>query len=595
MSSVPGRRRDERGAILIIAAVGMVVAMIAAGLAVDLGRIASDARTDQKVADLAALDAVRALSAGVIDQSQPGSVTQAAKDAAVRNGFTDTVDVDWADPVTGLFTNNPLLLATPGLVQSVRVTTTSPHTNAFPFLGGRTSVTRKAVATNGNGSGCTLPELCVRTDGTPIGTAKVGSTLASVTTENIILNKLLTQTVGGSYSLDAAGWQGLAAGQVSFKRLRTALGYSTGTTDSVLDANFTYRQILNATIAALNADGSPTNVNAATKLASIASQVGAAAGATMTLREFFDITGNVGSGKDVADASMNVKDIVVGGMTLADTDHFAALHLTAADIPGLPGNYVDVKFGLIEAPQVKSGPPRDSSGYRTIAHTGQIRLQVTVNLTVSVVGIGLLDVNVPYYIEIGAADAKLDTLTCTVGVAVPTAVSILGTTNVGKVVVGTVADAVLSNPATMPVPALTRIVNALGITLDANSIGGVTVTLAGNPGDLKSFAPPYTATTPASQHIAAGGAFSLPSLTAANTTTAGGGALNGLVSTTVLSAVGLVVSPLTTTLLNPMFKGLGLSYAGADIWAPPPQSCNPTSFNTDPGGNVFLTVPSLVS
>ncbi|MCA1705017.1 MAG: hypothetical protein LC808_17850, partial [Actinobacteria bacterium] len=419
------------------------------------------------------------------------------------------------------------------------------------------------------------------------------STLASVTSENTILDKLLTQTVGGTYTLDAIGWQGIAAGTVSFKRLRTALGMSSGTADSVLDANITYRQLLDATVNALNADGSPTSLTAATKLATIAAQVTAAAGATMTLRKFFDITGNVGSGKDVADAAMNVKDIVVGGLTLADTDHFASLHLTAADIPGLPGNYVDVKFGLIEAPQVKSGPAKDGSGYRTIAHTGQVRLQVTVNLSVSVVGIGVLDVNVPYYLELGEADAKLDTLTCPAGATTPTDVSILGTTDLGRTVVGTVADASLKDPAATPVPVLSHIVNTLGITLDATSIGAVTITLPGNPGALLHFSPPYTATS-ASKSIAAT-AFSLPSLTAGNTTVAGAGLLGSVVSTTVLSAISALVPGLTTTLLNPLMHGLGVSYAGAEIWAPPPQNCQPTSFNVDPGGDVIVTIPSLAS
>ena len=69
---------DEKGAILVLAAVGLVVAMIAAGLAVDIGRLASFARTDQKVADLAALDAVRVL---------PTNPTAAAAASAARNGF----------------------------------------------------------------------------------------------------------------------------------------------------------------------------------------------------------------------------------------------------------------------------------------------------------------------------------------------------------------------------------------------------------------------------------------------------------------------------------------------------------------------------
>ena len=31
-----------------------------------------------------------------------------------------------------------------------------------------------------------------------------------------------------------------------------------------------------------------------------------------------------------------------------------------------------------------------------------------------------------------------------------------------------------------------------------------------------------------------------------------------------------------------LYKSLGLSFAGADIWAPPVQECRPTSFSVDP-------------
>ena len=99
--------------------------------------------------------------------------------------------------------------------------------------------------------------------------------------------------------------------------------------------------------------------------------------------------------------------------TLADADHFATMDLTAADIPGLPGTGVTVKFGLIESPQTKVGPPKDSSGtYLTVAHTGQVKLLIELNVPVILAG-GLitLSVKVPYYLEGASAEAKLDTLT----------------------------------------------------------------------------------------------------------------------------------------------------------------------------------------
>ncbi len=53
------KRRDERGSVLSLSAVGMVLAMLAASLSIDLGSLAQLSRELQKVADLAALDAVR--------------------------------------------------------------------------------------------------------------------------------------------------------------------------------------------------------------------------------------------------------------------------------------------------------------------------------------------------------------------------------------------------------------------------------------------------------------------------------------------------------------------------------------------------------
>ena len=139
--------------------------------------------------------------------------------------------------------------------------------------------------------------------------------------------------------------------------------------DRRVTANVKLRTLLDATIAALNADGSPSSLTAATYLGQIAGQVSATAGADIHVRKLFSVVGNLGSGKDVADAAINVKDVVVGGMVLADTDHFATMELTAGDIPGLPGTGVTVRFGLIEAPQMKSGPPRLDSIYRTVART----------------------------------------------------------------------------------------------------------------------------------------------------------------------------------------------------------------------------------
>ena len=582
------RRRDERGSTLPLAAVSMVGAMIAASLSADLGSVAQMAREMQKVADLAALDGIRSL---------PSNPTAAAEASAARNGFDDTVPgsrltVQWSDSITGIFTSSPALLP---LASVVKVTARMPHTNAFPFVGGGHKVERSGAASMGNGNGCYLPDTCVTSDGTPLGTVRVGSTLVSASSSDAtLLNKLLTQTVGGSYSLSAVGWQGLAAGQVRFSRLRTALGYSAGTVDGVLDANLKFATLLNATINALNADGSASSLTAATYLGQIASQVSTTAGADIQVRKLFTVVGNLGSGKDVADAAINVKDIVVGGMALADTDHFASMDLTASDIPGLPGTGVTVKFGLIEAPQMKSGPPKLGSTYRTVDRTAQVRLQVIQRLNVSVLGIGVLAVSAPYYLEAGVAEARLDTLDCSSSTGAPARVDILGVTQAGRTVLGAVPDAALSNPTATPTPTTATLVNALGITVNTNSTSALTVTVPGNPGTMLSFSPPYTADG-ASQQVS-GTQLSLSTVASSNLVVTGT-LLDSLVRSTVATAINAVLPNLTTTLLSPLYRALGLSFAGAHVWAPPPQTCQPTSFNTDTSaaGTTPVQIPTLTT
>src|SRR5438132_580221 len=82
-------RDGERGAVLILGALFAAVAVVAAALAVDVGRLVSEKRSNQRVADLAALDAVRAIR--ITDPLDPAAlrplVETRAQQSAARNGF----------------------------------------------------------------------------------------------------------------------------------------------------------------------------------------------------------------------------------------------------------------------------------------------------------------------------------------------------------------------------------------------------------------------------------------------------------------------------------------------------------------------------
>ena len=118
-----------------------------------------------------------------------------------------------------------------------------------------------------------------------------------------------------------------------------------------------------------------------------------------------------------------------------------------------------------------------------------------------------------------------------------------------------------------------------------------------------TFLPPYAFDTPA-QVISGSQLVTLPLLGGATTDTQvlvsvlGADVLDVGLSLSVEAALLNAVAGRSTAILNnlvtPAMRALGLSLAGAHVWAPPPQNCNPTSFNVDPGGGV-PDIPTLSS
>ena len=573
-------RRTERGSILILSTAGMVVALIAGGLAIDLGFLAQEAREAQKVADLAALDASWVL---------PADPNAAAQDSALRNGFPTDPGYS-VTAVEGVKLNGQC--QPQAGAGTVCVTATSPHKNRFP-VGGRTTVSRVAVAGRGNA----------------IGTVRVGSTVASADgsispMQDKLLDKTISSLIGGTYSTDAVGWQGLATGDVSFAALTSALAtvtgnttFNLGTTDEVLQATFTAAQLFTAMANALNNSGDAADATVATSV----TDIGAAASGTslsvpLKLYDLFNFgTVVVGNKQDVANASLNILDLIKGAAILADGDHFASFNLAIADIVGgvIPGGFngATVSLGLIEAPQPSfpGAAGRDGNGdYYTSAHTSQVRVKLEARFdipltnTISILGIGSISVvrvSVPYYLDLGRGHAYLEDISCSTSVE-PTSVEILGTTEVGTVQLGLVSDSALANqlstPSLQPVPTVigSELTGAVVVSITSNT----GTTIPANSGTMLTFNPPYTDSSP-SQPVP-GTALYLPALATTNTTATVLGVLDtGLLNDVIngVNASGLTFSSGTTgvntSILKPLYDALGLSFGGADIWAPPEQTC----------------------
>ena len=526
-------QRDEKGAMLILAAVGLVVAMIASALAVDIGRLAQSAREDQKVADLAAMDAIRVAVA---------SYSTAATASAARNSFPTTAGYS-VTAVEGLKVGNSCQSA-PG-AGSVCVTVTSPHQNAFPFVTGRSSMTRSAVAAN-----------------TAFGGFMIGSSLVTIDTSRA---SLLNYFVGGmlkgsALSLSAVSWQGLAAGHLTLAALQTQLvsmGFGVGTVSQLLSANLTVNQLLQASANALTAQGGVANIALATQLNTLRATI--TNSTQITLGSFMHVS--QGADNAALASDLNVFQLLTGSAEVANGSSF----IDIPDVGIVVGNTLStrVKLQVIQPPQFYFGPVGGS------VSTAQINLTVTpaLNLPVSVAGLAGVTVTGDFPVKVTGAGATgtLKAASCagSAGITVtvdPTAFSgsISASLNarvaLAVPLVGTIPIADVAIPTTEAVPSTD-----------------------GGPSDLSFSYPtefPAPLGTETSKHAGSQpiGLSTLTSVTAGTPTVT---LLTltplpvpvGNIVTAVLAALTPVLANVDNQVVTPLLQALGLDVGSADVTA----------------------------
>ena len=343
------RRRDERGAILVMSTVGFVLAVIASALAVDLGRVAQERRRDQKIADLAALDAVRELGNG------DAAIQAAAQASADRNELPAGATITAFE---GLLDGTGCVLQS-GTGQ-VCVTVSTDIDNSF--RPGSRTVLARALAEKQESAAFTI--------GSSLATANLD-------TELPILNGVFNELLDTSGTVNLVSWQGIAASNVTLRQLQTAMGV--GTLDELLTSDITAGQLFSATATALNNQGTVASLDAATKLASLA----AASQNTTQFKLGEYITVAQGYEDTALDGDLNVMQLVTAGAQLANKNNF----VDAGSVITLPVNFPSLgtsgsfstKLGLkvIEGPQLYIGPEGGS------VDTSQIELTITPRIDVN--------------------------------------------------------------------------------------------------------------------------------------------------------------------------------------------------------------------
>ncbi|NHW99866.1 pilus assembly protein TadG-related protein [Pseudomonas koreensis] len=368
----------QRGAISLMAAATLSLALVLMLLVVDTGRLYMEQRKLQRVVDSAALEAV---SRGGNCQSGLSAATYAGQ-SAVRNGYT----VD---------TNNTLT-TTCGSVQTAAsglraFTADATRSSAIKVDASRTVTTSFAGGVQALFSGSavslntTLNASAVAAQPTPtVAQLNIRSTLASINTaQSNILNPLFSGLLGGNVNLTALGWDGLLNTDINLlsylNQLAINLNVAAGNYTQLLNTQATVTQLIQAAATVVQLNGATATV--ITALGQL--QVAAINAAPVKLGDILQLqTGTTAAGLD---ANLQLLQLIQGVVQLANSKSAVAATLPIS-VLGLAN--VTVRVKVIEPPQFSAiGDPARAKANplgadRIYVRTAQIRTMLSVDLPV---------------------------------------------------------------------------------------------------------------------------------------------------------------------------------------------------------------------
>jgi len=368
----------QRGAIGLMAAATLSLALVMMLLVVDSGRLYMEQRKLQRVVDTAALEAV---SRG--GNCLPGlSAASYAGQSALRNGYV----VDAANTLAT--TCGTLATAASGVrsftvdaTQSSAVKVAASRTVTSSFAGGVQALfSATPVSLN-----TTLNASAVAAKPQPtIAQLNIRSTLASIdTAQSNILNPLFSGLLGGNVNLTAVGWDGLLHTDINLLKyldqLAIDLNVGAGNYSQLLNTQATVTQLIQAAATVVQLNGATAQV--VTALGQL--QVAAINAAPVRLGEILQLqTGTTAAGLD---ANLQLLQLVQGVVQLANSKSAVAATLPV-NVLGLAG--VTVRVKVIEPPQFSAiGDPARAKADplgpdRIYVRTAQVRTLLSVNLPV---------------------------------------------------------------------------------------------------------------------------------------------------------------------------------------------------------------------
>lgn len=369
-----GRAR-QRGAIGLMGAMTLGVALLFLLLVVDSGRLYLEKRKLQRVADTAALETV---SRGGACTAPNSNASLFAVQSAARNNFTINDDRSLATAcgtlVTGAdfmrtFSPNPAKAEAIQVIVTHRVATSIAHGLFTLFSGGQIELTTqlRAVAV------AAVPA-------PPVAALTIRSTLLTVdSTKSAALNALIGGLLGGTLQLDAVGWKGLIDTNISLlsylDALAIRLNVSAGNYDELLKTDASVGQLIQAAIDVLKLGGDAVKV-----VINNLEAIKLIAPGTKILHLGDLLTIQNGTDKSALDVNLQLFNLIQGFVQLSNKHSAIAVELPV-DVLGLLN--VTVKTKVIEPAQISAiGNPRLIATQPIYVRTAQVRTLISVKLPV---------------------------------------------------------------------------------------------------------------------------------------------------------------------------------------------------------------------
>ncbi|POA20043.1 hypothetical protein C1886_10200 [Pseudomonas sp. FW300-N1A1] len=369
----------QGGAIGLIAALTLALALLFMLLVIDTGRLYLEQRKLQRVVDMAALEAVTRGG-----NCLPGTSAAAyAVQSATRNGFTPNVDRTLTTHCGTLATGADHVRSfTADASKSEAIRVVAQHTVLRSVAAGVGAL----FSSDGVELHTVLSATAVAAPPSPLAMLTIRSTLGVIdSSKSALLNALIGGMLGGQLTLMAGGWDGLANTTISLlgylDQLAIDLHVQAGDYETLLNTTVTPTQLIDAAVQILSKGGA-----AASGTVQVLQSVSAISSKVQSLKLGDLISVQAGTSAAGLDSSLQLFELVQAIAQLANSQSAAAVS-SQLSVP-LIGN-VGVQLKVIEPARLSAigNPALAKAGLATgkdqiFVRTAQVRALITIELPV---------------------------------------------------------------------------------------------------------------------------------------------------------------------------------------------------------------------